>query len=661
MDFFSRQDQARRNTKWLVVYFVLSVLLTIALVYVAFAFLFLRGAYDENGLPGLWNWQFFAGVTAGTLFVILIGNITKIAALSQGGAAVARLLGGQPIQGNTNDPDERKLLNVVEEMAIASGTPVPEVYLLENEDAINAFAAGKSPQDAVIGVTRGCIKLLSRDELQGVMAHEFSHILNGDMRLNLRLMGLVHGLLCIAIVGRVLLYSGARRHYHRRYMLGAKSKSGGNPLPLLGLALLVIGSIGMFFGRLIKAAVSREREFLADASAVQFTRHPGGIAGALKKIGGWAQGSRLQSAHAEEASHFFFGNGLAKAWFRGLATHPPLPERIKAIEPSWDGTFPKPEPREALAVEASREPQRTSNSRPRSVRPPALPDLLGGRASGFSPQEPVPAHRVLDHVGAPTANHLDFAVMLVASLPENVATAVRDPLSAVSVVYALLLSEDESMRNTQIESLSSRLDRGGMNELRRLLPSASGLEPSRRLPVIELALPALHQLSPAQYRAFADNLRFLIESDRELDLFEYALQKLVVRHLVPHFQPPRKAITQYYSINPLLPDAAVLLSALAHVGHPEPDLARQAFDHGAASIRAGGDLSFLPLSKSTLHQIDQALDRLGQAAPQIKKVILQACVHTVAADGVVAVREGELLRAIADALDCPVPPLLQSV
>jgi hypothetical protein len=200
-----------------------------------------------------------------------------------------------------------------------------------------------------------------------------------------------------------------------------------------------------------------------------------------------------------------------------------------------------------------------------------------------------------------------------------------------------------------------------MNELRRLLPSASGLEPSRRLPVIELALPALRQLSPAQYRAFADNLRFLIESDRELDLFEYAMQKLVVRHLEPHFQPRRKAITQYYSINPLSPDAAVLLSALAHVGHAEPDLARQAFDHGAASIRSGGDLSFLPRSKSTLHQIDQALDRLGQAAPQIKKVILQACVHTVAADGVVAAREGELLRAIADALDCPVPPLLQSV
>ena len=238
------------------------------------------------------------------------------------------MLGGRLVNPAQPDPDERKLLNVVEEMAIASGIPVPQVYVLPEEKGINAFAAGHSTSDAVVAVTQGALRLLTRDELQGVIGHEFSHILNGDMRLNLRLMGLIFGILCLAVIGRVLLHVRG----------GGKDK---NPLPLLGLVLVLMGWVGVFFGRLIQAAVSRQREFLADASAVQFTRNPAGLAGALKKIGGLSYGSKLKNAHAGEASHMFFGNGMGGSFLGLMETHPPLAERILALEPDFDGEFPR--------------------------------------------------------------------------------------------------------------------------------------------------------------------------------------------------------------------------------------------------------------------------------------------------------------------------------
>ena len=281
MDFFAQQDKTRRKTKLLVFYFALAVAALIVAVYFASLIIF-TGAqahyhrYGEEPPFALWNPQLFLGVAAGVLAVILIGSGYKTMALAQGGSVVSEMMGGRLINPNTTDPDERRLRNVVEEMAIASGVPVPQVYVMDTEDGINAFAAGHKPGDATITVTRGCLKLLSRDELQGVIGHEFSHVLNGDMRLNLQLMGIIFGILCLAIIGRVLLQTAR----------GGGRGRGQNPLPLLGLLLLVIGYIGVFFGRLIQAAVSRQREFLADASSVQFTRNPEGITGALKKIGG---------------------------------------------------------------------------------------------------------------------------------------------------------------------------------------------------------------------------------------------------------------------------------------------------------------------------------------------------------------------------------------
>jgi Zn-dependent protease with chaperone function len=660
MDFFARQDKARRNTKWLVWYFVLSVLFTIVLVYGAVALIFLSRTGSEENAARLWNPQWFAGVTTVTLTVILLGNLYKFAVLSQGGGAVARSLGGRLLNANTTDADERKVHNVVEEMAIASGTPVPDIYILDDENAINAFAAGHSTKDTAIGVTRGAMMLLSRDELQGVIGHEFSHILNGDMRLNLRLMGFLHGLLCVAIIGRVLLQVSFRGAYRRRYLLAARNdgKGGGNLLPLLGLALIVVGSIGVFFGRLIKSAVSRQREFLADASSVQFTRNPSGLAGALKKIGGLVYGSRLQTARAEEASHLFFGNGLAQSWFALFATHPPLADRIKAIDPQFDGTFPavsspkRPEP--------GLESEPPARVRPPPIRPPQLSDLIGPRTQAGSEGRPaVSAARVLDSVGAPSSAHLDFAVTLLASLPASLTNATRDSLSAAALVYALLLSPEEKVRKRQQIFLEQELDPTVLRELRRLEAEARALKPAFRLPLVEMTLPALRRLSPGQYATFLKVNQALIESDQELDLFEYALQKMVARHLEPNFNPRGKSIVQYYSQRPLWPDFGVLLSALARAGNDDPEAVQRAFQAGVRQLgEAASHVQLKPEEACRLSSIDSALDRISQAVPKIKRDILTASIQTVSADGVIRPAEGELLRAVADSLDCPVPPFL---
>jgi Zn-dependent protease with chaperone function len=327
MDFFKHQERARKQTTLLVVYFVAAIVGIIAAVYLASVLIFY---FTQPGRPGapppelaFWNPRLLGYAVLGTLVVVLLGSLYKTAVLRRGGSAVAETLGGRLLDARTRDPEERKLMNVVEEMAIASGTPVPKVYVMDHEPGINAFAAGHRPDDAAVAITRGGMHLLDRDELQAVIGHEFSHIHNGDMRLNLRIMGVLFGILCLAIIGRVLLYSRGGR--------------GRNPLMFLGVALVGIGAIGVFFGRLIQAALSRQRELLADASAVQFTRNPAALSSALQKIGG--VGSQLESAHAGEASHMYFENGIGKPLFGLLATHPPLEQRIRAIDPGWDGQF----------------------------------------------------------------------------------------------------------------------------------------------------------------------------------------------------------------------------------------------------------------------------------------------------------------------------------
>jgi Zn-dependent protease with chaperone function len=623
VDFFERQDEARRHTKLLVVYFVLAVLSLVVVINVAASLIL--GVLVIGSKSELLFW-----ITLATLAVILTGSAFKTLQLASGGSAVAELLGGRLIDSNTSDTDERKLLNVVEEMSIASGVPVPQVYVMYDEAGINAFAAGHSTSDAAISVTRGCMKLLSRDELQGVIAHEFSHILNGDMRLNLRLMGLVFGILCLTVIGRVLIRTRARK----------------NPLPLVGLALIVVGWAGVFFGRLIQSAVSRQREILADAAAVQFTRNPAGLAGALKKIGGLAYGSRIESPHAEEASHLFFANGLGNSFF---ATHPPLTERIRALDPSFDGKFPRVTEESASAISPA----------PQVAARPEIPLAQSGAGRFVAPF--VAEHAIVAHIGQATTQHLAYAADLRDTIPPAIEAAARDPLAASGLVCALLLASEPSMQEQQFEVLASVTSEAMLNETARIWPEVQVMPVQAKIPSLDLALPALRRLPPEQFQQFRAAIGTLAASNAKSDLFAYMLQKIVARHLDTYFLPERRPVTQFYALHPLAHDCGVLLSATAYAGQEDATELSAAFAKGAEYLRQAAhcEIPLLPPDECDLSGMDAALERLSQAVPQIKKNLLGACVQTVAADGVIQQGEAELLRAIADALDCPVPPFVQ--
>ena len=679
MNFFEHQEEARRSTRRLVFLFALAVVMIVLSVYLAVA-LVLTWANKETELDvGVWNLPVFLGIAAVTLSVIAAGTLYKIAALRGGGPAVGRLLGGRPVQPNTRDLKERRLLNVVEEMALASGTAVPSVYVLDKENGINAFAAGFAPGDTVIGVTRGCLDLLSRDELQGVIAHEFSHALNGDMRLNLRLMGLLHGILVIAMIGYWILRTTGGRSS------GSSKKGGGGQIAMLGLAFLAIGGIGVFFGRLIKSAVSRQREFLGDASAVQFTRNPASIAGALKKIGGLGAGSRITNSHAEEASHLFFGNGMGPSFIAALdglmATHPPLKDRIKRVDPHFDGVLPDVDPdatagRELEAAEGEARGGFVPSFAPAAPAPPAAPAAPAASAAPAAPPiatarkaAPPPARpaasieispsRIAETVGTLDEAHLAHAASFLAKLPPAVRDAVREPPGACAVILGLLLDRDPAVRRAQMDALRAGVDPAVYAETVRLSPAVEQCPVEGRLPLVDLALPALRRLSEPQHRVFRATLERLIGADAKLSLFEFTLQRVLLRHLVPHFHPAPPPAVAYGSLRAVSRQASLLLSILAHAGQAQPERAAQAFAAGArhlADTRAVATL--LPFEQCGLADLDRALAELAKTSPAMKRKLIEAAAAAIAFDHRVTIQEGELLRAVADSLDCPMPPFL---
>ncbi|MBI4575709.1 MAG: M48 family metallopeptidase [Planctomycetes bacterium] len=624
MDFFDHQERARRKTGLLVVYLSLAVVLTVLAVCLVFALAVDR---SPRGDPAL-----FGGVALGTLLVIAAGTIYKLLALGSGGRAIAEGLGGEPVSAGTQDPRERRLLHVVEEMAIASGVPVPTVYRLPRETAINAFAAGTSTDHAVVAVTDGALRRLTRDELQGVIAHEFSHALNGDMRLNLRLIGLLHGILLLGLAGRAILRGMGRGR-------GGRKGSGGASL-IVGLGLLVVGYVGYFFARLIKAAISRQREFLADASAVQFTRNPGGIAGALRKIGGLAEGSRLESPGAEEVSHMLFGEGIGQAFLQVLATHPPIADRIRRIDPSFDGRIEEVPPDagdsdEAVAIELGLTP-------------------IARDAAPAGPAVPRPAH-VAARVGTLTPERIRRTRAALASIPPSVVEAARDPFGAQAVVFGLLLHEGEEPRLRQWQALERTVEPAVLRETRRLGVALAGLARPLRLPVVAQTVPALRLLSPAQARRFSAAVDALVQADHRVSLFEFAVGKLLQRHVVAG----RPGGVRFHGLTPLRGDLALLLSALARHGQREEAAVERAFQAGAARVAGGtGGLALAPREACTLRALDQALGRIDLAAPPVKRRVVDAVAHCAMADDTVTPAEAEVLRAVSNAIGCPMPPFV---
>lgn len=651
MDFFEHQDDARRKTGRLVLLFVLAVVAITVLVYFAALGVFGYVATRTDGTaPSLFQLDLFLATTAAVAGVVTLGSLYKISLLRGGGRVVAESMGGERVEPGAATPRERVLLNVVEEMALASGTPVPPVYVMRDEAGINAFAAGFQPSDAVIGVTDGCVQRLSRDELQGVIAHEFSHIVHGDMRLNLRLMGVVHGILVIGLIGQFVF----RSSFYTGGLRRRRGREGGSGVPIIvfGVALAAIGWIGTVFGNLIKAAVSRQREFLADASAVQFTRNPGGVSGALKKIGGLSRGSRLLRPNAAEVSHMLFGMGMRRGFTNVFATHPPLDERIRRIDPRFDGTFPRlADDFESPFVGDG--PYAAAADAPvgRRVHDEARAQREAEEAARIE------RDAALRHIGDPTPEHLEYVRQLVDAIPDALRTAVSEPYGARAVVYALLLDRDAEVRARQLAALEEAADPAVFAETKALLAPLDELDRNARLPLIDLALPGLRELSPAQYRVFAANVVALIRADERVEPFEWVLQRLLLRHLAPGFGSASRKPVQYYRLQRLAQPCSVLLSTLARMGHGDGEAGVAAFAAGARHLE-GATLEWLPRDRCSLGELGSALDALELVAHPLRRNLLMACGATIAHDHEVTVLEGEVFRAIADSLGCPIPPLL---
>lgn len=645
-NFFQRQDLARKHTGRLVFLFALSIVVLIVAIYFVSLVLFVSiDRTESGGARNPFNLPLLLVVSAAVLMVTGCGSLYKIAELSSGGKSVAMLLGGQLIPPNTRELAQRRLLNVVEEMAIASGVPVPPVYLLANEPSINAFAAGFGPGDAVITVSQGCLDYLTRDELQGVLAHEFSHLLNGDVKLNIRLMGWVFGILALSIVGRFIIQFTPRSNSRN-----SDNNKGGLAVLLFGVALLVLGAIGAFFGRLIQAAVSRQREFLADASAVQFTRNPDGIGGALKKIGGLSAGATIKNVHAAEACHMFFADGVSSNLNSLLATHPPLEERIRLIDPHWDGRYPK-----VTFVDNHSDQDKPQPDSSRKTPWPTIPGM---------PQLPLPvsvgmlglADTAERQMGTPTAEGLQSANQFTQGMTEQFREIVSEPFSARAAIYAMLLSDDPAVREIQIRGLQAASDSSDVTETLAVEKTIGSVPPGSRLTVAFQALNALSRMSKPQYLGFRDRVKALIDADRQVSLFEFCLQRVVCHHLDRSFgvtNPPPIRFTTQASLDA---SAASILGVLALKGSDSPDAASNAYTTGFREWNAG--ITELPnLSNGSRMEFDGALYQFEQATPQLKSLLLRACAECISADREVTAVEYELLRTICSTLDCPLPPL----
>jgi len=643
LNFFDAQDQARRSTRRLVILYLLAtagIVISVALV-VGFAYSLTYYPYppsDGNyGTHMARSPAVIGGAAVFTLLVIGIATLVKTKQLRAGGGRVARDLGGTLVGESNMDLLHQRLRNVVEEMALASGVPVPEIYVLENEQGINAFAAGYAPEDAAVAVTRGALELLNRDELQGVIAHEFSHVLNGDMRLNIRLMGVLFGIIVLTVIGRKILFS--MRHVRSRD--GAKLVAVGM---IVAAGLLVVGGLGVLFARIIKASVSRQREYLADASAVQFTRQTSGIASALKKIGGYESGSHFQVADPEEVSHMLFGTGTK---FSGLfATHPPLTARIQALEPGF-------RPDEYPHVDYRTE--RTARQMAAAEQYAGVAAMAAGAATTVSPE------KVIDNVGQPSQEQVEFAGKLRQSIPEKLYVAAHSPEDAYLLSIALLLDRGERVLGRQLSLLHEQLGEQRANRVKQLYDELKEISTGYRLPMLEIAFPALRQRKPSELDYLIDLSERLVEVDGDIDLFEYCFNRVLVSSLQRAMHPSHKPRRRSAKRAPVREAAIDLLRIIAHHGHQTDNDGEMAFRAGLELFgNWANDASYDVERKFAAPVLDKQLDLLSALNGEGRQMLVKAISTTVAADGKLTNVEADLLRAVCATLAVPVPPVLVS-
>jgi Zn-dependent protease with chaperone function len=642
MDFFARQAATRRQSRWMVFLFVLAVIaIVIAIDFVVVTTVAILAVQDDGGLLASQDFSLtrFPLVILFTTIVVLgtigFSSLARTVSLAAGGGKVAEQLGGTRVGADTTDPLKQRLRNVVEEMAIASGVPVPQVYVLEREAGINAFAAGYSPANAAIAVTRGTLVNLNRDELQGVIAHEFSHVLNGDMRLSTRLIGLLFGLTVIAMVARTILRIAPRG--------GGGGRKGGGGLAVIIVAALIVlalGWIGLFFGRLIQAAVSRNRESLADASAVQFTRDPQGLRNALVKIGALGAGSRFADADAEEVAHMLFAPGIQRAF----ATHPPLIERIREIDPRFQPSE-FDEVRRRLGEERAMAEEEAARAAPAAAR-------RGGLLEGAIVLAPA---AVAELVANPGTEHVLQAQAVLQSLPLSFQHSARQPEHATALFIALAIDTAPESRERQLAFVSQQLGGDFHGQVQAMLAEVDALASVQRMPALLQVFAALSQLGRPERVALLKCLNGLLVRESRASVFSYALRKLAQVQLQDNLDPRRRA-AGYLSAQGARDELQLLFSVLAVQGNADEQAARKAYEAGIEGLLPGIRPPMLQLAHWP-PKLDAALSRLDRLQPAAKEQVVESLVTAISHDGHMTVPESELLRVICAVLHCPLPPL----
>jgi Zn-dependent protease with chaperone function len=647
MNFFEQQDQAKKQTRWLVAVFVLAVIAVAASVNLVLLLVLgatdsTEGAFNPFTAQSLYqNKTLLLGGGIASISVISLASLFKTMSLRSGGGQVARDLGGSLVESDPRDPLRRRFRNVVEEIALASGVPVPEMYVLEQESGINAFAAGYSPSDAVIAVTRGTLEKLNRSELQGVVAHEFSHILNGDMRINIRLMGALFGILLLALIGRRVLI-----HTHH---FGRSRDKNGAAILLIAFGLMAVGYVGQFFGRWIKAAISRQREYLADASAVQFTRDPDGIGGALKKIAVYSEGSHL-SAETEEVSHMLFGDGRKMNLF---STHPPLNSRIQRIEPSF-----QPEDLKVLSDRIAREHERRLKEQTKArekTEENAKAKEAGGATAGGG--DWFGAGGIIDQIGNPDFQRILMAAAIAASIPENIKQSAQSTEWAPEVLFYSLLDADQEVREQQLLLIARTMGADSEAQVRALMNEGQVPTTSQRLPLMELSFPALKRRPPEYVTQVLETVNKLVQLDGRIDVFEYLMARVITQHLWESQNPHLVKAAGRLTMRRCLPEASRVLAVLAVHGH-DSEVASQASYHAGMKSLVKGDLPDMPLTEDWVAILDGDLKKLDELRAMDKQVFVDALLHTVSHDRKTVPVELELLRVICSMIHVPLPMLI---
>jgi len=673
MNFYKAQDQARKQTSWLLFLYFLSVVSIVLITNICFAIfvwysnpsnlshVHLQPIASFSALVewfkhiviGL-GWYKFLWVTGLVCGVIGISMGFKWASLRSGGRVIAESLGGRVLAPNTNDALERRLLNVVEEIALASGVPVPPVYIMDDEQGINAFAAGLSYEDAVIGVTRGTLECLNREQLQGVIAHEFSHILNGDMLLNMKLLAVLHGILMISEAGRTIMRHSSRRSYsHSR-----RDANGG--FFIFGLCLFLIGWLGQFFGDLIKSAVSRQREFLADASAVQFTRNPEGIGGALKKIGGYGAQSKIQHSAAHEVGHLFFSSAY-KSFLSLFSTHPPLEERISRVLPSWNGRFTRYRKETDKTVEDTNYSENASASfigsssavTSQFTDSSSAEKVLGKKSVSNYDGKPVEFTLEVDQDLEP----LQVRPSSSDELYSKARTLAHEPLGAVSLVLSALMDDDKTVLNKQLLIIEQNQKKwlSASKDAKRLLDqlqAQANAAGKSSLQLLEMAIPSLKQISLKQYQLLREIMTQMVQADGRVALLEWVIYQLVCQYCDRHFGLSKPQKPKYKTVKQLSSIYEIVLSRVVHYGGGQNDDKSKAFN-GACNVAGTYTIKLLPIELCSQAKFTRAVYALGQAYPLLKPRLIKGLISAAQSDAYINDHERQVIRGIAAVMDCP--------